>query len=1053
MLLSPGTRLRARGLTWDVLAVEPCGPQTRLRVRCSAGDLAGLEWDLLHPWDKMEPLRTDLRPDSPASVAAWRLHHIARLLDREPGAGALLSAHPGRVALEPYQLVPVLRALEMPRPRLLLADAVGLGKTVQAGMIAAELILRRRAHRIIVVTPAGPLLAQWARELLVRFGLRPTILGDAAGLRARRREIELGGNPFESVALCLTSLDFAKQDPVLAELERSAWDLAIIDEAHHCVGNGATDTQRRRLAEVLAVRAEGLLLLTATPHDGNDAHFASLMGLLDPGLVDGEGRLLGQAYRRHVVRRLKAHVRDPVTGRALFRERTVTPLPITLTPAADARVLAFHQALAALIAPRLRRGAHPRHPADTLAFVGLLKRSVSTLRACVNTLAVVADRHAAFAAVGDEAALRRERARALRTYRRRLARYGVLSAEDERDQAELEAQGMAAELHEAPAGDITAALRALIRLGEDAAAEDPKLRALAADIRAIRAAEPDANILVYTEYADSQDAARDHLLADPSVGGAILTISGADPDHRRAAAADRFATEAPIILVSTDSLAEGLNLHQRCRHLIHLDLPYNPNRLEQRNGRIDRYGQRHEPDIRYPYLAGTFEERLLLRLIAKYERARLALDVMPETIGVTAEGDALGPGLVAGFAEEQAPLFPPKPSPIRGLDRVAEEADAAAYRDLLHEIDRAYAGFERMAVRHGWLTGLGAASATRLPPGATRAIGGRGPLDFLGEAIVLAGGSVMTDAPVTGNRLAVAAGTDPGQSALLLVPPAAWHADLSGLPGHDPGTGGLRATADPALLRDAQGREVACPGWAHPLVRRVTEHMRAEAAEGPDPRIAVARGQDDPSVLLTYALDLRDGLGSALRDVIAVRLYRTGPPRVIVDPAAWLALAQGNTGSDDSGSDDKGPDDTWSRLFAAWVPDRGPDALALATEAAGAITERFRATHDAMLARETRTLTDWLNRRTTEIAGPWTPPTPDLFGDVPEAPDWKTLPTALDRLAAFTADATAPAEQRRDAAAVLALFRERTEALAARTIQGVPAITPIGMLMLRPDAP
>lgn len=1037
MLLSAGTRLRARGLAWDVLAVEPCGPQTRLRVRCASGDLAGLEWDLLHPWDPVEPMRADLRPDHPAAATAWRLHHIARLLDREPGAGALLSSHPGRVVVEPYQMVPVLRALEMPRPRLLLADAVGLGKTVQAGMIAAELILRRRAHRIIVVTPAGPLLSQWARELLVRFGLRPTILADAPALRARRRDMELGGNPFDSVALCLTSLDFAKQEPILAELERSAWDLAIIDEAHHCVGNGAPDTLRRRLAEVLAVRSEGLLLLTATPHDGNDAHFASLMGLLDPGLVDGDGRLLGQAYRRHVVRRLKAHVRDPITGRPLFRERTVTPLPITLTPEADARVLAFHQALAALIAPRLRRGSRTRHPADTLAFVGLLKRSVSTLRACVNTLAVVAERHAAFDTprdgTGEEAALRRDRARALRAYRKRLSRHGVLSAADERDQAELEAQGMAAELHEAPEGDTAAALRALIRLGEAAAAEDPKLRALAADIRAIRAAEPEANILIYTEYADSQDAARDHLRADPAIGGAILTISGADPDDRRSAAADRFGTEAPIVLISTDSLAEGLNLHQRCRHLIHLDLPYNPNRLEQRNGRIDRYGQRHAPDIRYPYLAGTFEERLLLRLIAKYERARLALDVMPETIGATADGAELGRGLVEGFAEEQEPLFPPRPSPIRGLDRVAEDADAAAYRDLLHEIDRAYAGFERMAARHGWLTGLGAASATRPPAGATRSAGGCAPLDFLREAIALDGGSAGTD------------DTEPGGVCALLVPPAAWHADLSGLPGHDPATGGLRVTADPGLLRDAQGREVACPGWAHPLVRRAAERMRMEAQDGPDPRIAVARGQEGPAVLLTYALDLRDGTGSALRDVIAVHLDRTGDARVVPDPVAWLALG-GNATT-------PRPEDTWSRLFAAWVPGRLDAALARATDAAATIAARFQASHDAMLAREHQMLATWLDRRTTGIAGPWTPPLPDLFGFVAEAPDWKTLPSALDRLRAFAADATTHAEPRRDAAAALAQFHDRSEALAARVIQGAPSVTPIGMLMLVQAAP
>ena len=132
---------------------------------------------------------------------------------------------------------------------------------------------------------------------------------------------------------------------------------------------------------------------------------------------------------------------------------------------------------------------------------------------------------------------------------------------------------------------------------------------------------------------------------------------------RRSARALRSASaeQDGIILISTDSLAEGLNLQQRCFNLIHLDLPYNPNRLEQRNGRIDRYGQPHDPQIRYLYLAGTFEERLLLRLIAKYEKARAHLTFMPDTLGVTADEGALSTGLIAGFAERQAQLFEDEP--------------------------------------------------------------------------------------------------------------------------------------------------------------------------------------------------------------------------------------------------------------------------------------------------------------------------------------------------------------------------------------------------------
>src|SRR5262249_53048227 len=138
--------------------------------------------------------------------------------------------------------------------------------------------------------------------------------------------------------------------------------------------------------------------------------------------------------------------------------------------------------------------------------------------------------------------------------------------------------------------------------------------------------------------------------------------------------------------------------------------PYNPNRLEQRNGRIDRYGQLHDPQIRYLYLAGTFEERLLLRLIAKYEKARANLTFMPDTLGVTAHPDATGVGLVAGFAERQRLLFEDDPPSIRMLDQVGEETNIEGYRDLVHEIERAFESYERIAVGHGWLADHGMSS-------------------------------------------------------------------------------------------------------------------------------------------------------------------------------------------------------------------------------------------------------------------------------------------------------------------------------------------------------
>ncbi len=697
MRLTTGTRVFARGLTWDVQEREPLGAQERLRLRCLSEDMSGLEWDFLHPQDTVTPALDALDPTRPGPLAAWRLFHQAALLDQVPGATAMVAAQPGQLRIEPYQLVPLMRALEMPRPRLLLADGVGLGKTVEAGLIAAELIARRRAHRILIVAPSGPLLRQWEQEMRQRFGLPFTVLADSAALRDERRKLEMGGNPFAATAFVLTSIDFAKQETVLEEIERTGWDLAIVDEAHHCVSAATSaardDTQRRRLAEVVARQSDGLLLLSATPHDGYDPHFASLMELLDPSLVDGQGGLLGNAYRRHVVRRLKSHIADPATGQPLFRERRVMPVPVA---ANDPDVRAFHRALSDLVVPRLD-GA--KAFGDALAFVSLLKRSASTIAACVATLRVVADRYAGQA---ETDAARRERTRTLRAYRKRALRYGVLDARAETDVEQLETEEIAAGLH--ATGDTEAGLRALIALGEAAEPYDPKLEALVTEIRAIRSSEPRANILVYTEYGDSQAAA---VRALNAIGGEVLTIGGQDDEDARVRAAERCETEDNIVLVSTDSLAEGLNLHQRCHHLIHLDLPYNPNRLEQRNGRIDRYGQTATPEIRYLCLAGTFEERLLLRLIAKYEKARAQLTFMPDTLGITADEDRFDTSLTSGLAEEQATLFPEDPPRARTLDVAAREAETEAFRGLLHEIDRAYEGFDGMAVRHGWHAGQG----------------------------------------------------------------------------------------------------------------------------------------------------------------------------------------------------------------------------------------------------------------------------------------------------------------------------------------------------------
>jgi superfamily II DNA or RNA helicase len=962
MELSVGIKVVARGLAWDVTEVEPLGEQQRVRLACCGGDLAGLEWEVLYPAETMSVLRTDPDPDECGSLEDWRRFHIARLLERIPG----VPTPPGRVAIEAYQRVPLLRALDMARPRLLLADGVGLGKTVQAGLIAAELLVRRRAHRILIVSPPGPLLRQWEQEMRMRFGLRFTPITDAVSLRESRRGLELGGNPFDATALCLTSIDFAKSDRVLAELERVAWDLVIVDEAHHCVGE---QNQRHRLAAVLARQADGLLLLTATPHDGHDEHFAALMALLDPSLVDGSGRLAGAEYRRHMVRRLKSHLRTP-SGTPLFRERVVTPVRVDVTNAPTVR--AFHKALSALVAPRLQRSRDRTGLTDALAFVSLLKRSMSSVAACLATLRVVADRYGT-----DQS---KERQRALRAYRRRIARFGVLDTADEDDIAELEAEEMAASL----TGDATVNdLHGLIRLGEIAAPYDPKLSALVLEIRLIRLNHPNANVIVYTEYADSQRAAVEALTA---IGGTILTISGTDAESERTRAADRFAEADGIVLVSTDSLSEGLNLHQRCFHLIHLDLPYNPNRLEQRNGRIDRYGQCRDPEIRYLFLAGTFEERLLLRLIAKYEKARSCLSFMPNTLGVTAPPASLHEPLFGGFADD---LFSAMPRPIHSLDLTAEDTDSESYRDLLREIDRAFQSFDHMAVRHGWLSG--------------------------GET-----GPMLAPEETTGIDLPafVASTLSPHPDGFSV--PAGWMHDLEGLPGFDRSSGTVRLTADPERIRDAEGHALLYPGRSHPLTRRAITSVRTG-------RVSAARA-DTVSLLVTYTMEV----GTVLRDIFALRLCPDGS---VQEEALVLPEDPGST------------DGVWKRHFATWAPDVLVAAQPVASTVGARIASAFVVRHAERLAREAGAVEAWLQRRGNALCGSVVATTGDLFDPSPSPGDWRTIPDPERRLSGLAADPSATATRRREAAEALVRFHAMTKDAAPLPPASVRML---GLLMLVP---
>jgi len=1049
--LLPGTEVHARGLRWEVVFSQQLGQQTLYRLRGLDGAVKGQEFDLLSPFETIQANQTALRPDRATTLRNWLVYHQAFLLEQALGPDTLLVVQPGRLRLEPYQLVPVMRALRMSRVRLLLADGVGLGKTIEAGLVITELMARRLAHRLLVVSPAGVLLEQWRTELLERFGLRMEVI-DRAKLQEVTRQQELGAVPFDFIPLGLVSIDFLKQERVLDLLERSSYDIIVIDEAHHCTDLGIAqnreDSLRRRMSEALARRCDTLLLLTATPHDGNDRSFASLCELLDPSLVDGKGVLRGQRYRDHVVRRLKSHLGDK------FKERVVYPIPVTPAERDHPQFLAFHRSLVEFIAPQLRRAFRAKRYSEVLAFISLLKRSVSTVAACRATLQTILTRYEQIIAEAAETQeSRRERLSTLRDYRRKLERFGTLSHDEEQEQVFLEAEDIAQEVasleREVRSGTskmtrTAGAMEQLAELYDLATAtvgQDPKLDVIADQIRTIRGECPSANVLVYTEYIDSQDALSQYLRHQEL--GEILTLSGKDDEPTRMRITERFRTRHNQVLVSTDASAEGLNLHQSCYHLIHAELPWNPNRLEQRNGRIDRYGQTHNPIVRYLFLRGTFEERILLRLIAKYERQRAILKFVPNTLGLTTSTDASAAGLVKCLMDEDAKLFKQEDALFNFETPEESDPEDPAVKELLEEIDRSLRGFRDAAKTNTWLgeAGLHADSKSVEDADAARKSGQAEAVDlarFVLDAILLDGGSV-----------------EEGDGISIVTLPPDWQHGLDDIPGYDPDSRRIRLTTDIDVFRDADDNPVGFLGRAHPLVRRALDRVRnisfgGQAERDQDRRVSAAKAPvGEPQLLFTFLGRVSSRAGREFERVLAIRMKQGGCIARYCSGDEWAPLR------DPSKAIRTG--DLWQRHFASWGEAAGDPAKAAALEAFQPIAKVLIAERAKSLNAEKRRQEEWLAQRCGDLvdeARQAPKEAPTFFDAVPVRPpsqDWLTLSAPRKRLAALGSDRSVHPKLRGEAETVLRIDEERMARLEAALDLGQPEILPLGLLMLVPE--
>ena len=566
MQFHPGQAVRIRGERWRIVAESCHGAASVVSVDGRDTFNRGVRARFVVPPEALEPVSSP-PPPRLVSVTRWRRAARSSLSEAVPHWASLRAAAWTRLRIIPFQLEPALALTSGDGCRVLIADDVGLGKTIQAGLIVAEAVARVPDARVLVVAPAG-LRDQWRNELRQRFGLEPEVL-DAAGIARAGAHLGPHVNPWSVFPVSITSIDYVKRPDVMRSLEALLWDVIVFDEAHALTGQ----SDRGDAAAGLAARARSVVLLTATPHSGDEQTYTRLCNLGDlPG-----------GFPLMTFRRTRADVGLP-------HDRRTVRLRVHPT-AAEA---AMHAALASYNRLLLSHADAAGHtPAASLV------ASVLTRRACssAGSLARSLERRAALLAqgatpLGDQLTLP-----------------FAGTDGDEEPGIELGTACMP------DADEEQRWLQHLIAVARDATAVESKVDSLRRFLK--RANQP---ALVFTEYRDTLAC-----LAGALVEFNPACLHGGMTGSERRRALRQFDEPHATLLLATDAASEGLNLQRRCRLVVNLDLPWTPTRLEQRIGRVDRIGQRRRVHAVQLVSTGTQEEAASAQLAARGSRAREAL--------------------------------------------------------------------------------------------------------------------------------------------------------------------------------------------------------------------------------------------------------------------------------------------------------------------------------------------------------------------------------------------------------------------------------------------
>ncbi len=528
------------------------------------------------------------------------------------------------IEIEDYQLDPVVRAIQMPRVNLLIADDVGLGKTIEAGMVALELIIRHRARKILIVVPSS-LQFQWRDQMRDKFGIEFRIV-DATLMRELRRQRGIHANPWSHFPRLITSIDFLKRERPLRLFRETLpasgepiyprkYDLLICDEAHNCAPSGqghyATDSLRTQALRELAPHFEHKLFLTATPHNGYRESFSALLELLDNQRFSRGTDPDRKQLEAIMVRRLKTDstFAKKWDGTLRFPPRFLEPIEVPYTD--EERNI--HAALKEYTKLRSDRATNNTERfATEFVLKTLKKRLFSSPAAFLTTL----QRHEESLRSTKQNKVAKPK---LSVLQREFDRMDEEYADDfEYDEATADALDSATRLFAEPTEQEKSLLNQMKKWADRARAQqDSKTKQLIQWLK--NHLKPDGNwskerVIIFTEYRATQSWLQEVLATEGFSGGdRLLTMyGGMDSEHREAVKA-AFQTDpekSPVrILLATDAASEGLDFQNFCSRLIHYEIPWNPNRMEQRNGRVDRHGQKADNVLIYHFVGEGYKDR------------------------------------------------------------------------------------------------------------------------------------------------------------------------------------------------------------------------------------------------------------------------------------------------------------------------------------------------------------------------------------------------------------------------------------------------------------